>query len=224
MTLIIGAYYRDGLMLCSDREENTELGGKRSVNKLLIRGVSDSIAMVIGTAGHSALCEIAVKKIEAAMGEMKEDFLPVYEEKISELLADIYQKHVPDSLGERAIKLVIGVQDATTRRHFLYCTSEDLMKPEVSYCCAGAGLEVGYYYLDRLYTRDMTLAEMVNFLTFVMREAKESVGRVGVGTDIIAMQKSGASLHHFTWDYLAVLEQRLPKLSECISDFWKEEY
>jgi hypothetical protein len=81
MTLIIGAICSNGLFFCSDTEEGTTMGGKRSVHKLVDTSSPNrsSWHLILGAAGYGPLCEIAMKRIIETARRRDKDFLANHE-------------------------------------------------------------------------------------------------------------------------------------------------
>lgn len=198
MTLIIGAICSDGLFFCSDTEEGTASGGKRSVHKLVDVSDYPSWHLMLGAAGFGPLCEIAMKQITEAARREKQDFLAKHETIIGLEMKKIYDQYISDLLSEhkryeRQIELVLAVADLQAKTSRLYQTDEEILYPASKpFASAGAGQDVANYFLDRLF-KDWrppllsgalpTTTEGEVLLQFIMKEAKSAVGGVGGNTE-----------------------------------------
>lgn len=224
MTLVAGMFCKDALLLCADTEENVGLTGKRSVKKIFEMG-GTKWDMAVATAGHSALCDVAVKRIHEAVAKAPDEFLQHHELVIESILTTIHKrhiwaKHLPEKEKlEREIELLIGIQERNGQS-YLYKTSEEILQPQDKYACAGIGEEIAYYFLDRIYQPDLDQDECHTLMSFIVREAKGSVGGVGLNTTMSALGKDGIrSLSFIGQDG----EMTIPHLSDCLHGFWKKD-
>jgi 20S proteasome alpha/beta subunit len=233
MTLIIGAICSNGLFFCSDTEEGTLMGGKRTVHKLADVSDHPSWHLVLGAAGFGPLCEIAMQRITEAARREKKDFLVKHEEIISHEMKQIYDQYISDLLSEqkrfdRQIGLVLALADTQAKTSRLYRTHEEILYSVTdSFACAGAGEEIANYFLDRLF-KDWrpphysgalpTTTEGDVLLQFVMREAKSAVGGVGGNTETFTVHFDTGFTGRGTFG--AGWEARQPKLQDIVKHFW----
>jgi len=221
MTLVIGAFCVNGMVFCSDTEEGTSLGGKRDVHKLF-EYPGDDWRMVVGTAGFGPLCDIAAKRIGVKTTDA--DFIQKHNAHLSKVIRELYKQYIPDTLSEqkqydRQIWLVIGIINRQANERFLYLTTEEILQPiQHPYACAGAGQEIAYYLLDRLFDTSLKYVEAAELLKFVMREAKASVGGVGGNTEMITVMDDakGAIREQLAPGW----EAKQPRLENNITKFW----
>ena len=216
MTLIAGVRCTDGLLICSDREE---VGGdtKQSVRKIFDRCNQD-YSIAIATAGHSALCDLAVSKIGKAITDAHAKFPQNHQELITDVLTEVHLKYVWSYQGQedRRIALIIGLHNRAEDTTYLYLTDEEVLQPRQEYACAGIGELIGSYFLERLYEKSLSIEEAVKLMGFIAREAKDSVGGVGRETEIISIGQMACRT------FLSrVSDQELPHLSRCVYEFWK---
>jgi len=215
VTLIAGIRCSDGLVLVSDRQES-DGDYKGSVRKIF--DYSDSTCqLAIATAGYSALADVAVKRIEEAARAAK--FADRHEEIIEAVLRELYERYIwdeeiPDT-HEREISLIVGIYDTADRQYRLYRTCEEILQPiQSGYVCAGCGEEMGVYFLQRLYSPASTIHEAMKLMAFVVREAKESVGEVGLETEVVILTESGISR-------TLAADASVPRLADCVTRFWE---
>lgn len=220
MTLIIGMTTPDRLLLVADREENSEMAGKRSVSKLYDAG-ADSWFMGIGSAGSGPLGDIAARKIIAAAKESP-DFPSNAQELMSGILMEIHTKHIfPFSdrkQRERGISLIAAIMMRKDGTQLLFKSFEEIVKKESYYTCAGAGQDIAHYFLDNLAFQLKTGNQAEIFLSFVMKEAKSSVGGVSFETESLNFEKE--RMGHKILARSA--DSALPDLAECIKPFWRK--
>jgi 20S proteasome alpha/beta subunit len=227
MTLIIGIDCRESLLFCADREESTELGGTRSVSKIH-EAWGSNWSMGIATAGSGPIGDIAATRI-ITEAKAHETFNSTPAPIIENVLSAIYQKYIfprdEKRQSERNISLIVGIHDSENKQRFLFKTFEEIVKPEYHYACAGVGLDIAYYFLDRLYGDGMTGGEARILSAFILREAKSSVGGVGKGSEFVQIVHSGEhrGIHHRSLISEAVDWQEVPQLSQCLTPFWKVE-
>ena len=226
MTLVIGARCSDGLIFCADREETTELGGKRSVSKLYDAS-GDGWSMAIGTSGSGPISEIAVNRI-IKEAQSTVGFVDQCEQIISGVLRGVYEQYLwppipADLRSQRGISLVIGIRNRNNSEKRIYKSYEEIVKPEDHYSCAGLGQDLGYYFLDRLFggsidDPQLTVGECEQFLGFIMKEAKESVGYVGRETETVVLwDDTGFHGRGFMTDKV----DTSPHLLHILRQFWR---
>lgn len=221
MTLIIGMECRDGLLFCADREEGTELGGKRSVSKLYeARGKEWDI--VLGTSGSGPLSDKAARRIIDAARTQK-GFFGNPDGAIEEILKKIYDQYVfpydKKIQADRGISLLVGIRNSKSKKVLLYKTFDEIVKAEDLYACAGVGQDVANYFLDRLYDTGLNIGESTMLAIFACRESKASVGSVGRETELVQFYNTASHrmLISETFEGKAI-----PHLGDCMKHFWKE--
>jgi 20S proteasome alpha/beta subunit len=223
MTLVVGAICAGAFVFCSDMEESTELGGKRSVHKLYTT-LEPTWSMVLGTAGSGPLSEVAVRRLRGVAKHAAGKFIAKHEKIIETCLRDFYAQYIPFTLPEakrqeRNVALIIGIHDKKSGDKYLYRTYEEVPKPEHAFACAGVGQDIAYYFLDRLYDESLNEHESSSLLGFVMREAKESVGNVGRETGMVILHDDGVCNRSVIGQSF---EARYPRLIDCFDKFWKK--
>jgi 20S proteasome alpha/beta subunit len=236
MTLIVGAMCSNGLFFCSDTEEGTTMGGKRSVRKVVDTFSHPSWHLVLGAAGFGPLCEIAMEQIAEAARREKHDFLANHKMIIGREMKRIYDQYISDLLSdhkrfERQIELVLAVADVQSKTSSLYRTHEEILYPVTdSFSCVGVGQEIANYFLDRLF-RDWgpphflgtlpTTNEGQVLLEFIMKEAKASIGGVGGNTETFTLDFNTGFTGHGSFG--AGWEARQPNLQDIVSHFWRKQ-
>lgn len=225
MTLIIGMDCVESLLFCADREESTELGGKRSVSKIH-SAQGDNWSMGIATAGSGPISDIIAERIITA-AKLEKKFNSHPEPIIANVLSEVHEKYIfprdERRQAERYVNLIVGIYDDGGSQTFLFKTFEEIVKREYHYVCAGAGLGIAYYFLDRLYGDGMSSVEARTLLAFILREAKASVGGVGMGSEFVEFYHAGVysgvaqrSLIGESLDW-----SQIPTLNQCLTPFWK---
>jgi 20S proteasome alpha/beta subunit len=227
MTLITGIYCNDGLLVMGDREESGH-GGKRSVQKLFrIIETTGKWVMVVGTAGHAALGELAMRRIALKATKFPLVFVEKHETFISAILDEIYDRHIrKQNLNayerqNREIALIIAIKDLTTKpapSFYLYRTEEEVLNFKVDFACAGAGEDIATYFLDRLHNPMLTRDQLLELALFIVREAKDSVSGVGKETESHFLPFSG-SIAESHWRTL-MNDLKMPRLADCMNHFW----
>src|SRR6266403_5465494 len=180
MTLILGMVCQDCLLFCADREENTEGFGKRSVSKIH-HNSGTNWDMVIATSGHGPLGDVAAERIITAAKETP-SFNVNPQETLEKILSEVYDQYVfprdETRQRQRDISLIIGITEEENNQRFLFKTYEDVVKIESHYACAGAGVDLAYYFLDYFWGDGHTGKDAQILTAFILREAKSSVGGV----------------------------------------------
>jgi 20S proteasome alpha/beta subunit len=220
VTLIVGLVCTDGILLCSDREESGGLA-KASVRKIFEYG-DQNCFFAIATAGHSALSDIAVNRIDQAAKAAGPKFAATHEKVIEDVLREIYKTYVwPDFLpkdAEREIGLIVALYINATQEFHLYLTVDEVLQPRPDYACDGCGSLLGEYFLERLYERPTTTGEAMALMAFIVREAKDSIGAVGRETEMVALHSTGMARTFFARS----MDREIPHLSQCVAPFWKD--
>jgi len=225
MTLIIGMECHDCMLFCADREESTELGGKRSVSKIH-EAIGRNWMMGIGTAGSSAVGDVTALKI-ISEAKQHNDFANAPAPLLERVLLGIYKRYIfprdERRQMERGISLIIGILNTDTGEKFLYKTFEEIVKPQPHYACAGTGQDIAHYFLDRLYGDGLKGSEALVLNAFVVREAKASIGGVGKESEFVKFMRD-VDGHHITTRTLTgdAVWDRIPDLSRCLTSFWTE--
>jgi hypothetical protein len=216
------------LFFCADTEEGTVTGNKRHVQKLY-PAAGDDWEMIIATAGHGALCDMAAKQIIESARESAGTFLLCHREIIEEHVSALYRKYVDPypTKDYRHFALIVGLLDRAARKPYLYLTEHEILQPrDEHFACAGVGETIGYYYLDRLFRderlpyfsgRVPTIHEAQKLLRYVMKEAKLHVGGVGGSTIFSSMPLDGGMTNG---NFGAGWEGMQPNLQDLIRHFW----
>jgi 20S proteasome alpha/beta subunit len=226
MTLILGMVCQDCLLFCADREENTEGFGKRSVSKIH-QGSGANWDMIIATSGHGPLADVAAGRIISAAKETP-SFNVEPQKKLEEILSEVYEQYVfprdEKRQRQRDISLVIGITEEENKQRFLFKTYEDVVKPESHYACAGAGVDLAYYFLDYFWGDGFTGTDAQVLTAFILREAKSSVGGVGLGSEFVSVKFDGIykGMSGRTLVGEAVDWQHIPRFNQCFTPFWKD--
>lgn len=229
MSLVMGIFCSDGLLLTADREESGGVA-KRSVQKLFEVRPNGDWVMVIGTAGHSAFSDFTTRAIARAALQKHDTFIADREQIMSDTLRDVYRDYmycVPKEVREdRTIELLIGIKSGTGDAIFLYKTADEILNPASEYACCGIGEDVANYFLDRLYDPMLTERQLIAFSAFVVREAKVSVGGVGKETDCVFLPNAEAvrkgAGYYTSYRHGTVTDALLPQLSHIVSPFWHD--
>ena len=220
MTLIAGLMCIDGILMCSDTEESSETTGKKGSVKKIFQLGDSSYSLAIATAGHSALADVAVKRIKAATALAGTKCAADHEDIIEKTLRTLYKTYVwPDDVPvDRDIGLIVVLSDALTGDYHLYLTCDEILQPKLDYACAGCGESIGNYFLERLFEHSLTVHQAMELMAFVTREAKDSVGAVGRETEMVTVRKDGMVRTFFARS----MDRHIPHLSQCIQSFWKQ--
>jgi len=213
MTMIAGLICADGLLMCSDREESG--GPVKSSTRKLFDISCGQFQFAIATAGDAALCDKAVAAIETAARAAT--FAALHEEAIEDLLREIHTTYIwaKDVPGhERGLELILASYDASNQQAQLYRSCEEMLQPCRDFVVAGSGSDLASYFLERLFSRTMSLAEAESLMTFIMREVKDSSEGCGRESEMLALTTSGAARS-------LAGDADLPRLAELLRPFWK---
>jgi 20S proteasome alpha/beta subunit len=225
MTLIIGMDCLDCLLLCADREESTELGGKRSVSKIH-QAQGQNWGLLIATAGSGPISDLAAERI-IAEARAAPAFNANPRETFEKVMIEVYEKYIfprdEHRQRERGISLILGVIDEESRQRFLFKTFDEIVKTESHYACAGVGSDVAYYFLDRLHADGFSGSEAMKLLAFILREAKSSVSFVGKESEFVQIVHKGEYSGFMGRSLVgeAIDWREIPQLSQCLISFWK---
>lgn len=235
MTLVIGTVCSDGMFFCADTEEGTADGFKRQVQKLYQNGTKDW-GIIVATAGHGALSEMAATRIIGAAFQDPATFVANHYRLMEDIVMELHEKYInpysrdDDRHRDRQFAPIIGVVDMVARQPYLYQTEEEILSAATHpFACAGVGRVIGNYYLDRLFRDERpptfsctvpAIREAERLLQFVMKEAKSSVGSVGGSTTMANMPFKGG---YGTATLGPGWEAAQPNLSDVIDYFWLDE-
>lgn len=176
-------------------------GGIESIRDLESSYRGGDWEMIVGAAGFGPLCDLIAARIRPV--SEASDFIDHAETKLSEVLKQLYAEYIHEKLSERKqydrqISLVIGIINRKSGKRTLYQTTEEIIHPvQHPYACTGVGQEIAYCLMDRLFDSNLEYKQANRMLTFVMREAKESVGNVGGNTQMITIRHGPKRGFHF---------------------------
>lgn len=190
MTLIAGFRCTDGFVIAADTEmtlTNISVQG----HKLLKSRLDDALTFCIGFAGTESLGLMASQSIRDVIRGLVTPTLADIKVVVSELLRDIYEKHVlldwtSIDVSAPSVWLIIGVQDAN--KEFGVLSTDLNMIHEVDHSSfAGWGHEAAAYFCEKLFN-DVPLPTAVteHLVRQVFREVKGRGLHVGGNTEIFS--------------------------------------
>ena len=222
MTLIAAFRCNDGILIAADREEATGTA-KRPVFKIATVAVGH-LNVVVATAGNAATSDLAVSDIARVMDDKEPTTAQECEQIIRDSIAKVYRENIwknPDrDRNEMDFSLVVAVSDTEKGEQFLYRTEGIVPQPISNYVCVGCGEDFANYFVDRLYSPNMSQGELTLLTAFIFREAKASVRHVGLGTDKVFIFKDGGVVAMF--GDMNTLERDLPSFKDAIIKFWRD--
>src|SRR5258708_30007507 len=227
MTIIAGFRCKDGILICADREESVGTS-KKDAEKLFLLHASPW-NMTVATAGHSGLCDLAVKRLiqaflRAAMvpGVDMDKLEEQHEQIIIDVLTKIHEDHIwknPKSEDYR-IRLIVGLSFLPQQTQHLYLTQDNIPQPISRYCCEGYGADLCTYFSDRLYRDDLNLHEIILLAAFIFREVNDTVQFCGGGTDMTFL-RPGALGTHISPQGFNEIQREIPEFADVTKDFWE---
>jgi 20S proteasome alpha/beta subunit len=228
MTLIVGLRCAEGsVLMCADRERSDQIG-KRSIDKIFKIRTKQGWFLVSG-AGRGSIVDNTLARLDKELKTAGDDPHIVLIEKhrdiIESVLYQIHEEYIWNHRDEnnRAVKLLIAASFKVPPSFpFLYTTDEEIVYPQQLYACAGAGEDLAYYFVDKLYNDHLSREVAILLASFVFREVSRSVSGVGLGTDIELLGPKGVDWRRFPPNDAARLEKEIPELAEAIAKAWSE--
>jgi len=223
MTLIAAFRTRnDGILLCSDRQEDEGVSIKEVEKIYRIRDLPPLEVFVAG-AGPSTPLKNACIDIHQSLKRSSDegmDVLAEYQAIIENCLKNIHKKY-SSILKSWPINLIIVV---APRAHgcspILYQTDGPMLSPETFYLAHGSGKHVADYLAGRLYKHGLTRAWLIVLAAFIFREAGASSPGVGSGTNMILIQEKAKQLELLGPQVVKEVEDGIPSLSDSVLPDW----
>lgn len=223
VTLIVGLQCRNAVVIAAEMEEAAGITAKRQVYKL--RRISgQDWTVVVGGAGGSAVIENVTRRLESRLAEYESKALT--EERlisaIDGLLEYAYDRYIDPDTSFEGLALVVGVSSGNEQ--YLVKTEKRTPYIEPTFACAGIGVDLGVYFLDRLHNPGTaTWDNGVNVATFVLKEAKEAAQNCGIGSEAYVLQSPPRP--RWLWmgeDVMNEVENRLPWWDRVLGTFREE--
>jgi 20S proteasome alpha/beta subunit len=210
MTIAAGFKYRDGILLCADREI-TEGASKYSRPKVMGEKISPSVSLGFCFAGTVDYAVMAIQEITAVVKSSRLTKHAQIWTAIKDTVRDIYG----DSMGgllqsrqtEAGFSLLIGVWAEGHLK--LYSSEDTALTEEHQYRCIGIGKDLARYILhnhgiERSDQMTVRIAEMVAMR--ILKHAKESVSGCGKETDVLILDSGGSVTTKSQEDYRSELK------------------
>ena len=226
MTLVAAFRGREnGILLCSDREENDGFS-KRAIDKIYrIRELLPCEVFIAG-AGPVSVIVNACGEIHRSFrrsADAGQDVLLEHRELLKSSLKMI-QKEYAKTLREFPIGLIIVIAPrALHTPPLLYRTDGEMLIPESGYAAYGSGKTISDYLADRLYKHGLQKYALALLAAFIFREAGESSVGVGLGTDMVFIHEGDKSLHIIPPSAVKEIEDGVPSLADAIYSCWEKD-
>lgn len=226
MTIAAGFVWKDGILICADREEASGTTSKRAVEKVVTLH-ADPWNMTVATAGSGAVADLAVKRLkETFFREFCSTALNLsaladkHEQIIIDVLTKVHEDHIwNNTVTNHSIKLIIGVSFRELHRQYLYLTQDNIPQPIENYCCTGVGEDLCTYFTERLYHKGLTKDEMILLAAFIFREVNAAVQFCGKGTDMVLLRPGKLGLQIYS-NGVESIQKEIPEFSQVMAKFW----
>lgn len=205
MTIAAGFKYRDGILLCADREI-TEGSSKYSRSKVFGEKISPDVSLGFAFSGSM---DYAIMAIQGIIAVVKSSHFTSHAQiwlAIKDTLHEIYFDTIgrlpefqqPDS----QFNLIIAVCAEGTPK--MYATENAAITEETQIRCIGIGKDLARYLLtfggiegaDRM---TLKMAEAVSLR--VIKQVKEGVSGCGKETDVLILDSNGSLTQKNHYDY-----------------------
>lgn len=226
MTLVAGIRCSSGgILLCADREEN--LGSsKRSVDKIDRLKLQTAEFYFLG-AGRPSILANFLEQIGndlRASEARNEDLFRTHRTTIQSCLTSIYGTYIWNRMdsADRQINLVIAASfyGSTAPVSMLYGTDDDIIFPAVSHVCAGSGMDLAYYFADRLISYPPGRRSAMLLAAFIFREVRESIAGVGLGTDMKFISGKERARYEWPHEHVKKVDAILPSAKDALIQLW----
>jgi 20S proteasome alpha/beta subunit len=224
MTLIVGLRCADGaVLMCADKEQSDQVS-KRTIDKIFRISLKESTFLVAG-AGRSSIvantCTRLGEELKRAEGQAGISIFDKHREIIETVLHEIHEQYIwgRSDENERAVKFIITVSFSTPGgAPFSYATDADVLYQQQLYACAGAGEDLAYYFIDKLFNQNLSRETAALLAAFVFREVSRSVSGVGLGTDMWLLTERRE--YRLPAVKTKELESVTPEISDVIAEAW----
>jgi 20S proteasome alpha/beta subunit len=231
MTIAAGFFFKDGIVVCADREESSG-ASKKSVSKLFNLN-SEEWTIVGATAGSGPAADLAVKRLRwefvktfaLSLGSGSALALASPEEHLENaiinVLTKVHEDHIwKNTHTDHSMRMIIAINFFKTGQQYLYRTEDNIPQPIETYCCMGYGEDLCTYFAERLYHRELNKDEMALLAAFIFREVNASVQFCGKGTDMALMRKGIRSAAYIKPHGVESIQREIPEFSATMSSFW----
>ena len=155
MTIAAGFFFKDGILLCADREESSGASTK-SVSKIFNLN-SNEWTIVGASAGSAPAADLTIKRLRwefvktfaLAMGGMRllESPEENLENAIVKVLTKIHEDHIwHNPKADHRMRLIIAINSFKHKQQYLYLTEDNIPQPIETYCCMGYGEDLCTYF------------------------------------------------------------------------------
>ncbi len=224
MTLIVGLRCSGGaVLMCADKEQSDQLA-KRPIDKIFRIPLTQGIFLVAGSGRSSIVANTCTRLAEALTRSDSQPGISLFDKHrdiIETVLYEIHQQYIwaRSDENERAIKFIITASfRAQGTAPFLYATDADILYQQQLYTCAGVGEDLAYYFIDKLFNRNLSRATAALLVAFVFREVSRSVPGVGLGTDMWLL--AGQREYRLPAAKTKELETVTPEISDVVAESW----
>lgn len=186
MTLVVGIYCDNSIIMGAEQQESTGIAAKRNVCKLR-RYANANWALGFSGAGEGALIDSAERHLVEWL-RTKERFTGnQLANAIEEVLGEVYTKFIDPDPRSEGISLIVGAscEDGLC----LIQTHKRAAQFQYDYACSGYGSDVAIYLFDRLHEREDKWIESLKIAIFALSEVKESAQYCGGDSDFLVFQK-----------------------------------
>ncbi len=205
VTIAAGFRYRDGILLCADREI-TEGASKFSQCKIFGEQISPAVSLGFTFAGAVDYAEMAIQEITAAV---KSSHLTGHAEiwgAIKDVVHDIYVDSIGGLVESQqagaGFSLLVAVWAEGGLK--LYGTEDTALREVSQFRCIGIGKELAKYVLERDFVQgsdQMPLQTVEVIALRILEHAKQSVSHCGKETDVLILDSGGVLTRKNQSDY-----------------------
>jgi 20S proteasome alpha/beta subunit len=204
VTIAAGFRYRDGILLCADREITQ---GTRKFSQCKIYGEqSPGVSLGFTFAGSVNYAEMAIQEITAVV---KSSHLTTHGEiwvAIKDIIHDIYVDSIGGVLESRqtgtGFNLLVAAWAEGSLK--LYATDDTAITEVPQFRCIGIGEELAKYVLERDFVQGsdrMSLQTVEVIALRILEHAKQSVTHCGKETDVLILGSDGEITRKTQNDY-----------------------
>jgi len=205
VTIAAGFKFKDGILLCADREI-TEGISKFSEVKVFGEQVGSNVSLAFTLAGAMDYAEMAIQEIIAVVKSSHLTTHAAIWGTIRDKVHDIYSESIgilPEmQRAESQFNLLVAVWAEGS--HKLYVTENTAIKEVPSFRCIGIGRELAKYMLirDGVYGTEQASLGMAEPVALrLLNHVKESVSGCGKETDVLIVGSDGVLTRKDQNDY-----------------------
>jgi 20S proteasome alpha/beta subunit len=194
MTIAIGFWYGDGVLVCSDSLYTA--GALKLSGKKVFRAEIGEERVIFAIAGSVPYGKMAVEKAVSEIAAKTDRTKAILKKAVEDVLLDVYRSHLyphPEfrKFGGPEFELVVGAWSHIDGLEFFY-TSDTAVTDITDHHCLGYGQDLAYFLIKQIFRHpSLSVDDAASVAVHVLRETKENVSFCGGPSQYACLSKNG---------------------------------